>query len=155
MLNKLLPQTAGFINVVISLANLIFTVGASMFYDKVSHKKLLIMSMSGMATFAFLLAIGMFHSVPVLSAISCFFFVSSFSIGLGPLPWMVASKTVRFQAVDAAQAAGLVVNWCATFIVGFGVPVVAVAIGMPWVFIGFGCIGAFASFAVWKAVDAY
>ncbi|KAI5793154.1 general substrate transporter [Geopyxis carbonaria] len=151
VLRGMLPNAAGSINVLISAANLVITSVASLFFDRVSHKSLLTASMAGMGTFALLLAAGIWASVPVLSAVACFMFVSSFSIGLGPLPWMVASKTVRYSAVDAAQASGLVVNWIGTFIVAFGVPLVPTQVS----FVAFGVIGLASAAAVWWGIDAY
>jgi MFS family permease len=150
-----MPESAGYINVIISVANLVFTTLASLFFDRFRHKSFLLASFSGMAIFSFLLSIGIFEKVSILSAVSCFMFVSSFSIGAGPLPWMVASKTVDYKAVDAAQSSGLVMNWVGTFIVGFLVPVIAAAVGMQWVFLGFGFIGVFTVLSVWYGVAAY
>ncbi|TGZ83698.1 vacuolar protein sorting-associated protein 73 [Ascodesmis nigricans] len=151
VLAKLLPNQAGSINVFISLANLLITSIASFFFDRVSHKLLLILSMLGMGTFAFLLAAGLHWYIPILTAVACLMFVSSFSMGLGPLPWMVAGRTVKYEAVDAAQAAGLVVNWIGTFIVAFGVPLVPTQI----CFVLFGGIGYLSAFLVSWGVEAY
>lgn len=151
VLQTLLPTAAGYINVIISAANLIITSLASMFFDRVSHKKILITSMLGMATFALLLAAGIAHHIAILSAVACFMFVSSFSVGLGPLPWMVASKTVGYKSVDAAQSAGIVVNWIGTFIVAFGVPILPTVVS----FVGFGIIGFVSAALVYYGVDAY
>lgn len=107
--------------------------------------------MSGMGTSALLLAAGVMAEVPVLSAVACWFFVASFSMGLGPLPWMVASKVTEFRAVDAAQASGLVVNWLGTFLVAFVVPLVRTEVS----FVVFGIVGWAAAGMVWWWVEAY
>lgn len=151
LLSSLLPNLAGVINVFISISNLLITSIASRFFDRVSHKKLLIASMCGMGTSAFLLAAGVIAEIPVLSAAACWCFVASFSFGLGPLPWMVASKVTEFRAVDAAQASGLVVNWMGTFLIAFAVPLVRTQVS----FVLFGIIGYVAAAVVWWGVDAY
>lgn len=151
VLETLLPTSSGYINVLISVANLLITSVASFFFDKVSHKKLLVASMLGMATSALLLALGINRSIAVVSATAAFCFVGSFSVGLGPLPWMVASKTVSYRAVDAAQSSGLVVNWVGTFIVAFGVPILPTVVS----FVGFGAIGYVGAALVYWGVDAY
>jgi len=151
VLQDLLPTAASYINVIISVANLTITSVASMFFDKVSHKKLLICSMLGMGTFAFLLSASIYARIAVLSAVACFMFVSSFSVGLGPLPWMVASKTLSYRAVDAAQSSGLVVNWIGTFIVAFGVPIIPTQLS----FLIFGVIGVSSAALVYYGVAAY
>jgi hypothetical protein len=151
VLQDLLPTAASYINVIISVANLAITSAASMYFDKVSHKKLLICSMLGMGTFSFLLSVGIYARIAVLSAVACFMFVSSFSAGLGPLPWMVASKTLSYRAVDAAQSSGLVVNWIGTFIVAFGVPIIPTQLS----FLIFGVIGLSSAALVYYGVAAY
>jgi hypothetical protein len=151
ILQTLLPSAAGYINVIISAANLTITSIASMYFDKVSHKSLLILSMLGMGSFAFLLAAGIAYGIAILSAVAFFMFVSSFSIGLGPLPWMVASKTVSYRAVDAAQSAGIVVNWMGTFLVAFAVPILPPVLS----FVSFGVIGFVSAATVSWGVDTY
>lgn len=151
ILQRLLPQAAGYINVIISAANLAITSLASLYFDRLSHKKLLLASMLGMGSFAFLLALGIAHGIAILSAVALLLFVASFSFGLGPLPWMVASRTVDFKAVDAAQSAGLVVNWLATFAVAFIVPIIPPVVS----FVGFGFVGFLSAVIVYYGVEAY
>ena len=151
ILQTLLPRASSYINVLISIGNLTITLVASAFFDRVSHKTLLLISMVGMGSFAFLLAIGIANGVAILSAVAFFCFVGCYAIGLGPLPFMVASKTVSYRAVDAAQSAGLVVNWLGTFAVGFAVPIIPTVVA----FVGFGLMGYISSALVWWGVDTY
>lgn len=141
ILRDLLPGYAGILNASISGVNLIITIGASTFFDKVAHKVLLMASMFGMTVFSLLLALGIKFSIPALSAVATFCFVSSFSVGLGPLPWMVAAKNVDTHAVGSAQSLALVANWSGTFVISFGVPVVAALVGMDGLFFGFFSLG--------------
>ncbi|KAI5813097.1 general substrate transporter [Pyronema omphalodes] len=152
ILRGLMPSAAGYINVIISGANLVVTLVASAtLFDRVSHKHLLIYSMSGMATCAFLLSAGIANNIAILSAVALFLFVCSFSFGLGPLPWMVSSKVVDYEAVDAAQSSALVFSWLGTFLVAFLVPIIPPVIS----FIGFGCIGFLSAAIVWFGVPNY
>lgn len=151
VLSRLLPDWAGALNVLISAANLFVTIAASTLYDRVSHKTLLISSMLGMSTFSFLFAAGMQYDIAALTAVACFMFVACFSFGLGPLPWMVAGRVVRYEAQDAAQAAGLVMNWAGTFLVTFVVPLVPAVLA----FIVFGLVGVTSAAAVWWGVEVY
>lgn len=142
ILRGLLPAYAPVLNAGISAVNLIITLGASSLFDRVSHKLLLLASISGMAFFAAILGAGMSLEIPALSAVGTFFFVASFSIGLGPLPWMVAVRNVEPNAVESAQSLAIAANWLGTFAVSFGVPVLASAIGMDGLFFGFAAVGA-------------
>lgn len=141
ILRGLLPAYAPVLNAGISAVNLVITMMASTLFDRVSHKFLLTTSILGMGFFATILGLGMRLEIPVFSAIGTFFFVASFSIGLGPLPWMVAVRNVEPNAVESAQSLAIAANWLGTFAVSFGVPVLASAIGMDGLFFGFAAVG--------------
>ena len=70
-----------------------------------------------MGTSSLLLAIGIIKSISVLSAVAVLLFVSGFAVGLGPVPFILASELVGPDAVDATQSIALGANWIATFIV--------------------------------------
>lgn len=137
VLRDLFPSSSGLINVFISFLNLAITASAASFFGRVGRKPFILGSIAGMAFFAFFLGVGIVYSIPILSALSTVFFVSSFSIGLGPLPWAVAAEVVEFKAVGAAQSLALAANWIGTFAIGYGFPVCAAWIGIGqtfWVF---------------------
>ncbi|RPA91105.1 MFS general substrate transporter [Choiromyces venosus 120613-1] len=141
ILHDLLPNSAKYLNAAISGVNLFVTLGASFLFDKVSHRSLLIVSIFMMGFFALVLAISISSGLAILSAIATLLFVSSFSMGLGPLPWMVASRRIEPKAVGAAQSTALTANWMGTFLVSFAVPVIAHAAGMAVVFWIFAALG--------------
>ncbi|KAI5840474.1 general substrate transporter [Morchella snyderi] len=149
ILSNMLPQYAGGLNAAISGINLIITISASMLFDVISHRSLLLTSIGGMTIFAFALACGILYNFPVSSAVGVFFFVGSFSIGLGPLPWMVAANNVPRNSIGAAQSIALVANWVGTAAVSFAVPVAAASMGMDMVFFCFAGLGLI--FFIWGA----
>ncbi|KAG0639264.1 general substrate transporter [Tuber brumale] len=134
ILDDLLPHSAKYLNAAISGVNLLVTLGASMMFDSVSHKFLLLTSMASMGIFSGVLGFSISFGFAILSTISILLFVSAFSMGLGPLPWMVASRRIEPKGVGAAQAIALTANWLGTFLVSFAVPVIADAVGMAAVF---------------------
>ncbi|KAG0644474.1 major facilitator superfamily domain-containing protein [Tuber brumale] len=134
ILDDLFPDSSKYLNAAISAVNLLVTLGASTMFDSVSHKVLLLTSMGAMGVSSAVLGLSISNGLATLSAISTLLFVSAFSMGLGPLPWMVASSRIQPQGVGAAQAIALTANWLGTFIVSFAVPVIANAAGMPAVF---------------------
>ena len=140
-MHDLFPTSAKFINAGISATNLVVTLAASFFFDRIDHKVLLLASMVSMSIFSATLALSILLGWAVLSAAATLLFVASFSIGLGPLPWMVAAQKMEARSVGAAQSVALTANWAGTFLVGFGVPVVADAYGMPVVFVCFTALG--------------
>ncbi|RPB12223.1 MFS general substrate transporter [Morchella conica CCBAS932] len=141
ILSNMLPQYAGGLNAGISAINLIITISASMLFDIVSHRSLLLTSIGGMAFFSLALACGLYFHFSALSAIGIFFFVGFFSIGLGPLPWMVASNNVHRNSLGSAQSIALVANWIGTGAISFAVPVMASIVGMDMVFFIFSGLG--------------
>ncbi|KAF8467330.1 putative MFS glucose transporter [Kalaharituber pfeilii] len=132
------------INVFISATNLFFTWYASRYFDRAGRKPYLLASIAGLGINSLALGFGIIFHVPVLSAIATILFVSSFSIGLGPIPWMVAAETVPFNASGAAQSISLAANWIGTFMVSYGFPVLAATgIGKGGMFLVFAVIAAF------------
>lgn len=141
VLRELIPENgAALINVFISATNLFFTWYASRFFDSAGRKPYLLASIGGMGINSLALGLGIIFHIPLLSAIATILFVCSFSIGLGPIPWMVAAETVEFSASGAAQSISLCASWIGTFLVGYGFPVLAAT--------GLGKGGVFLLFAV-------
>jgi MFS transporter, SP family, solute carrier family 2 (facilitated glucose transporter), member 1 len=63
------------------------------------------------------LGLGIVYSWRLISVVASFGFVAGFSIGLGPIPFLIISEFVDVEAVSAGQSLGLVTNWFATFCV--------------------------------------
>jgi len=150
VLRDLFPSSSGLINVAISFINLTITAAAASFFGRVGRRPFIMASIGGMGTFAFLLGCGIIWNIPILSAISTVLFVSSFSIGLGPLPWSVASEVVPYRALGAAQSLALGANWIGTFVVSFCFPIIADFIGIGQTFWVFTCINAYSLYFVYK-----
>lgn len=134
ILQDIIPTGATLINVIVSLLNLFVTAIAARVIDRVGRKLPLLVSITGMGIFSALLGIGILFKIQLLSGISTLLFVSSFAIGLGPLPFMIASELVAHDAVGAAQSIGLTTNWLATFVVAYGFPSLREAVGNGQVF---------------------
>ncbi|KAK6513301.1 hypothetical protein TWF281_004940 [Arthrobotrys megalospora] len=140
ILGDIIPTGATLINVIVSLLNLFVTAIAARIIDKVGRKPPLLLSIVGMGIFSALLGIGIIFKIQVLSGISTLLFVSSFAIGLGPLPFMIASELVGHEAVGAAQSIGLTTNWLATFAVAYGFPSLRAMVGNGEVFFIFSAL---------------
>lgn len=63
------------------------------------------------------LGLGIVYSWRLICVIASFAFVAGFSIGLGPIPFLIISELVDAEGVSAGQSFGLVTNWIATFCV--------------------------------------
>ncbi|KAF1847755.1 uncharacterized protein K460DRAFT_374752 [Cucurbitaria berberidis CBS 394.84] len=117
LLAGLLESNSALLNLAVSALNIVVTAGCAPLADKLGRKTCLLSSLAGMGTSSLLLAIGIIKSIPVLSAIAVLLFVSSFAVGLGPVPFILASELVGPDAVDATQSIALGANWIATFVV--------------------------------------
>lgn len=150
LLSSLLEANSALLNVCVSGLNVVITASAAPLVDKLGRKTCLLMSICGMGTMSILLAIGIQRSLPVLSAIAVLAFVASFGLGLGPVPFILASELVDTNAVGATQSWALAVNWIATFCVAQFFPILNEAMGkgqVYYIFAAFALIfGTFTAF---------
>ncbi|GFF52689.1 MFS glucose transporter, putative [Aspergillus lentulus] len=144
LLQSLLPTGAALLTVMISALNLVITLACSPLPDKIGRKTCLLLSISGMGCNSVLLALGIFFNQKILSAIAALLFVASFAVGLGPVPFILASELVGPEAVGATQSWALAANWTATFIVAQFFPVLNDALGgrgkIYWIFAVLACL---------------
>ena len=151
ILGVLLPTSATLLTVAVSALNVITTLLCAPLADKIGRKPSLLLSISGMGLSSVLLALGLEYSVKLLSGIATLTFVASFAVGLGPIPFILASELVGPEAVGATQSWALTANWISTFIVAQFFPLVDEYLGghgrAYWVFAGMALL--FGSFISW------
>lgn len=117
LLSGLLEANSALLNLAVSALNIVVTASCAPLADKLGRKACLLSSLVVMGTSSLLLAIGIIKAIPILSAVAVLLFVSGFALGLGPVPFILASELVGPDAVDATQSIALGANWIATFIV--------------------------------------
>ncbi|KAK0337535.1 Bifunctional purine biosynthesis protein PurH [Friedmanniomyces endolithicus] len=142
LLSGLLQANAALLNVLVAVLNVVVTISAAPLVDKLGRKPCLLMSIAGMGVNSLLLAIGIMHSIPVLSAIAVLLFVASFGLGLGPVPFLLSSELVAAEAVGATQSWALAANWVATFVVAQFFPLVNEKLGQGQVYFVFAAFAA-------------
>lgn len=123
LLSSLLAAKSAVLNVAVAALNILVTIAAAPLIDKLGRKTCLVASMSGMGLSSLLLGIGIMNQIPILSAIAVIFFVASFGLGLGPVPFILSSELVGPEAVGATQSWALAANWIATFLVAQFFPI--------------------------------
>ncbi len=149
-LKDLLPTAAGLITVAVGVLNLFVTIACAPLSDKLGRKPCLLLSIAGMAINAFLLAFALMYDIQILGAVATLLFVASFAVGLGPVPFTLASELVGPEAVGATQSWALAANWIATFLVAQFFPILKNAMGKGHVFFVFTALGAvFFCFIAW------
>jgi MFS family permease len=138
LLQSILPTTAALLTVGISAINLVITLACSLLPDRIGRKTCLLLSIGGMGCSSVLLALGMQFDQKIASAIAALLFVACFAVGLGPVPFILASELVGPEAVGTAQSCALAANWTATFIVAQFFPLLNDSLGghgkVYWIF---------------------
>lgn len=77
---------------------------------------------------------GLANDMRPLTIVAIGIFVCSFGIGLGPVPFILASELVGAEAVGAASSWALASNWLSTFLVAQFFPMLNAALpgGKVW-----------------------
>jgi len=154
ILSDLLKSNAALLTVFVSLVNFIATMAFAPLVDRLGRKICLLLSIAGMGVNSLLLAISIVYSIPILSAVSTLLFVMSFAVGLGPVPFILASELVGPEAVGATQSWALAANWIATFLVAQFFPILNNAMGKGKIFFLFtGLAALFFGFVTWRVPE--
>jgi sugar porter (SP) family MFS transporter len=150
ILGAIIPTAAALVTVIVSAINVIVTLACAPLADKIGRKTCLLLSVAGMGSGSVLLSIGLSYDIPVLSVIATLTFVASFGVGLGPVPFILASELVGPEAVGATQSWALAGNWIATFCVAQFFPIINNALPrgrVYWIFATVALV--FGSFIAW------
>lgn len=139
LLQDLLPTSSALLTIIISIINLGTTMAASPLPDRLGRKTCLLISIVGQGTSSLALALSIVFGVKILSAVAVLLFVALFAVGLGPVPFIMASELVGPEAVGATQSWALGANYVATFLVAYLFPIVNTALnnalgGAGWVY---------------------
>jgi MFS family permease len=123
LLSTLLPSYSALLNIFLSILNIVVTTACAPLSDIIGRKPCILISIAGMGTSSILLALGIRASIPILSAVAVLLFVGFFGVGLGPVPFILASELVGPEAVGAIQSWALAANWITTFMVAQFFPI--------------------------------
>jgi MFS family permease len=154
LFKDLLPVSSAILTIVISILNLVTTIAASPLPDRFGRKTCILISIIGQGSSSLALALSIRFGLKILSAVAVLLFVAFFALGLGPVPFIMASELVGPEAVGATQSWALGASYVATFLVAYLFPIVNEALnkalgGAGWVYF------IFAGFALlWAAFVA-
>ncbi|KAI9787007.1 MAG: hypothetical protein M1816_007759 [Peltula sp. TS41687] len=155
ILGKIFPTQSALLTVIISAINLVVTVAGAPLADRIGRKTCLLVSIAAMGTNAALLAISIHFSIRILSAVATLLFVTSYAIGLGPVPFLLPSELVSQDAVGAAQSLALAASWIATFLVAQFFPILDTYLDRGRVFYVFAALAAFFfAFVAWRVPES-
>lgn len=159
LLSDLLPFSSALLTILVSMVNLVTTIACAPLPDRLGRKTCLLASIIGQGSSAFTLALSIVFGAKILSAIAVVAFVGFFAVGLGPVPFLLASELVGQEAVGATQSWCLGANYTATFLVAQFFPIVNAALnkhfgGQGWVYFIFaGLAAGSAIFVSWKVPE--
>ncbi|MDQ2776268.1 MAG: sugar porter family MFS transporter [Acidobacteriota bacterium] len=106
-------------NVIIGVVNLVFTVVALLFIDRIGRKPLLMLASAGMAIslaiLVYLFSIPHVFGSAILALILCY--VAFFSVGLGPGVWVVISELFPTKVRGQAMSVATISLWMACLLV--------------------------------------
>jgi SP family galactose:H+ symporter-like MFS transporter len=104
----------------IGIINVFATIVAVWLLDKAGRRRLLLVGTAGMSVALSLLVFAFLFSSKAIDRISviCLMgYVSFFSIGLGPVTWVVISEIYPMKLRGKAMTAATFVNWCCNYLV--------------------------------------
>ncbi|KAI5288335.1 hypothetical protein KEM52_001203, partial [Ascosphaera acerosa] len=129
LLSPIFPTGASLLVLLVSVLNLSVTVACAPLPDRIGRRACLLYSYAGCIASSVLLAAGISLNIALFGAVGALLFVASFALGLGPVPFILASELVGPEAVGAAQSWALASNWVATFCIAQFFPLVNDALG--------------------------
>ncbi|ATY66133.1 MFS glucose [Cordyceps militaris] len=157
LLQDLLPISSVLLTILVSVVNLAMTVACSPLPDRIGRKTCLMISVIGQGCSSFALALSIVSGFQILSAFAVVFFVAFFAVGLGPVPFILASELVGQEAVGAAQSWALAGAYVSTFIVAQFFPMLNTALNDAfgghggWVYFVFAAVAAASAlFISWR-----
>ncbi|MFY9463735.1 MAG: sugar porter family MFS transporter [Sediminibacterium sp.] len=140
--------------VTIGVVNMLFTIVAIYYIDKLGRKPLLLWGIGG-AIFSLLLAAVLFAadiSIAWLVLIPIVLFIACFAFSFGPVTWVVISEIFPTKVRGEAVAISTMGLWLANWIVGQFFPALLNSAGAAFTFLVFAIFSAYAFYITWKKI---
>ena len=140
--------------VLVGIINVVFTLVAIKYVDKLGRKKLLLIGIIGMII-CLLLVGGAFYldmQKGYLVLIAILAYIACFAISLGPLTFVVIAEIFPTKARGTAMSVATFILWITVFIVSQTFPMLMGSIGNAFTFWIYMIMAVFAFLFVWKMV---
>ncbi|WED42184.1 sugar porter family MFS transporter [Legionella cardiaca] len=122
----------------IGLVNMLITILAVMYVDKVGRRKLLLFGFAGTCLSLAIIGIFSYHKVAWLAylSVSCLtLYIISFAISLGPIPYIAMAEIFPLHVRGAGMGLSSVSNWGFNGIVVFSFPILFHLLGIEYTFL--------------------
>jgi SP family arabinose:H+ symporter-like MFS transporter len=141
-------------NVIIGLANLVFTIVAMVYLDRWGRRAVLMIASGGMGVALTALVIGLnFHGAPATLILgSILVYVSFFALGMGPGPWLIISEIFPTKVRGRAASIATSALWSGTLVVTFTFLSLVNSLGLAGTFAIYGVLSFICLFYIWRAV---
>ncbi|KAL4398986.1 Bifunctional purine biosynthesis protein PurH [Malassezia pachydermatis] len=118
ILSTLLPTLAPVVGLLITLVNGVMTLPPLWLIDeaRMGRRRLLLVSSTGMGLCCLLFAYGLTYAHAMLSGLAILLVIACFSVGLGPVPFVIIPEVLPPSHVSFGSSLGLGVNWIANIL---------------------------------------
>ncbi|KAL8292255.1 hypothetical protein RQP46_001721 [Phenoliferia psychrophenolica] len=113
-----ISQNAKWVTLFTTLVNVFMTLPAVYFVERLGRRALLLISLGAMSVSSIVLAYSINNSQFFLASVFIVMFVASFSVGLGPIPFLLLGEVPPVKARSACASAALGTNWSSNFFIG-------------------------------------
>lgn len=146
----------------VGLINLLATIVAAFLVDRLGRRRLLLISLAGMAAALAVLAVAFFirgdvHGgsgdlLGIITVISLMVYVAAFAIGLGPVFWLLIAEIYPLNVRSPAMSLAALANWGANWVVAATFLSLITWLSAGGTFLLFAVISVFAWFFVQRLV---
>ncbi|XP_050304850.1 solute carrier family 2, facilitated glucose transporter member 8-like [Anthonomus grandis grandis] len=113
----------------------------------------MMLGMLGLGVFFHLLHYNiLFPGLGMLPIVCVVLFVAGFSIGMGPVPWILMIELYTPEIRGIANGVNIVSNWLTAFVVSFTFPYLMKYLGNVWSFYLYACINLLGVLFIWFVV---
>ncbi|SOD74559.1 sugar porter (SP) family MFS transporter [Jatrophihabitans sp. GAS493] len=142
--------------VVVGVVNVVLTLVAIRYLDRLGRRPLLIWGMVGMTAglvaLALAFAIGIHGAGAVFATAALAFYVGAFAVSLGPIVWLLIAEIFPLRVRGQAASIATMSNWAANLVVAVSYLSIISAIGETGTFISYAVVTALSLIYVVKKV---
>lgn len=118
ILSKSLPDFGPYVSLGITILNAIMTFPPILLIERIGRRQLLAISTIGALISLFTVGWALNSGRVTLSSLAIMSFVTSFAVGLGPIPFVMIPEVSPAHAVSSLSSVALSLNWIINFLVG-------------------------------------